>query len=174
MIKRQFMFVLGLSLSGVISSTLAKDVRGLRVCNETGEKLYMTVNWILPGESAYSFLTREAVGTKSHLGFFSSKCRVFGPVSEIHSVTWFTESQWHALSKDIQTKLQGKDRSTVGVNFSKWYKPSFADSNLRRITLSKDKGGKIYVKEDKEWSLNPVKLGVFKKLNPFKNEEEDL
>jgi hypothetical protein len=175
MLKKRLLLALGLAALGTFFSTRAADLSGLRICNETGEKLHITVSWILPGDDSSSFLTRESSGKKSGLGVFSSICRVFGPVSKIHSVTWFTEAQWGKFSKSMQDKLQGKDRSNAkGVSTSAWYKPSFADSNLRRVTLSKDKDGKIYVKEDKKWSLNPAKLSVFKKLNPFKSEEEDL
>ena len=176
MFKKQLLLAIGLlTVFGAFFSARAADIKGLRVCNKTGEKLSITVNWLLPGDDTSSFLTRESSGKKSVLGVFSSKCRVFGPVANIYSVTWFTEAQWKNFSKNIQDKLQGTDRSkTRGVNSSAWYKPLFSESHLRRITLSKDNDGKIYVNEDKEWLLNPVKMSLFKNLNPFsKNEEEE-
>ncbi len=129
----------------------------LRVCNETkDEDLYITVYWRMPGKTGMDFLTRESSATGKT--FLSSKCRIFGPVPEISSVAWFTKSQWNRLPKDAQKIL--KDSSKVSGDATSykvksrnivWYKldlSGFGADNIRQLSLSKDKKGTVFVKED--------------------------
>ena len=173
-----------IALCGVACMPMMQAVF-LVVCNDTGEKLPITVYWKLPGNETFDLFTRFSSPSKLSypMAYFTKQCRVFGPVPAIRAFTWFTQKQWDSLTKEDKEALRNSSKTSklagayyAGKKLSlSWYDLSasgFGANSVRFLHLSKDKSGKIFVSQDEP--LSEKFQSIWNKIKGTLSKDVDL